>query len=79
MGACHMPEDAQTVDLEKNQKSLGYYQTGIDIDLGHNDGSITMGLFCEKAHIVAGKIPPKYTGGNWLFVKERALLACAEL
>ena len=26
-------------------------------------------MFCEKAHIVAGKIPPKYPGAQWLFVK----------
>jgi hypothetical protein len=66
-----MPEDQVCSDLEKGGKCLGYYQNGIDIDHEHDDGSIghNIGIFCGKAHIVSGKIPPKYEGGQWLFVK----------
>jgi hypothetical protein len=72
MGSAYMPEDQVCCDLEKGGKCLGYYQNGIDIDHEHDDGSMghdEIGIFCGKAHIVSGKIPPKYQGGQWLFVK----------
>jgi hypothetical protein len=70
MGSAFMPEDQMAVPLEKGGKCLGYYQNGIDIDGSHDDGSLNgFSLFCEKAHIVSGKIPPKYEGGQWLFIK----------
>jgi hypothetical protein len=70
MGSASVPEDQLAVDLEKGGKCLGYYQNGIDIDGSHDDGSLEgFSLYCEKAHIVSGKIPPKYEGGQWLFIK----------
>jgi hypothetical protein len=70
-GLWRVPNHNVAYDLERGARGYGYYQLGIDIDTtsAHNDGSIEMGLFCSKAHIVAGKIPPKVHGGEWLFVK----------
>jgi hypothetical protein len=69
-GLWAMPDNKVEYALEKEGKSFAYYQTGIDIDDKHNsDNSITMGLFCEKAHIVCGKIPPKRDGDHWTFIK----------
>ena len=70
-GLWRVPHHNVEYEMERGARGYGYYQLGIDIDTtsAHNDGSIEMGLFCSKAHIVAGKIPPKVHGGEWLFVK----------
>ena len=71
-GAWSMPEDRVVQRLEEGGKGLGYYQMGIDIaaDEAHNDGSVTMGLFCDKMHLVIGKVPPKHGDKRtWLYVK----------
>jgi hypothetical protein len=50
LGGIAMRDDKKTEALEKGGKTLGYYQTGIDVDKqpNHDDGTIEMGLFCEK-------------------------------
>ena len=74
-GGWHVPEDKCTQRLERGGKALGYYPIGCDIDTdpAHQDGSIERGLFCNKGHVVFGKVPPKpgmkEGARQWLFVK----------
>ena len=70
-GAWQMPHDNSVYELEKGGKGLGYFQTGIDVDIDslHNDGTVDMGLFCDKAHLVAGKVPHVQDGDNFMFFK----------
>ena len=70
-GLWRVPHHDVTYVLEKGGQGHGYHQVGVDVDTtyAHNDGSIEMGLFCSKAHLVFGKVPPKVYGDEWLFVK----------
>jgi len=74
-GRWHLPEDQTTQRLERAGKALGYYPVGVDVDTdpSHQDGSVERGLFCNKGHVLFGKVPPKEGMGEdrrqWLFVK----------